>query len=259
MFMGSRLWSLLLGTVVAGCLGACSPAQEAAQSLTPSAQNPAPLLPATVPATPVLSVTERPTVAQSTPSVPRRQNGTPTTVAATAILRPSPPSGSHGSESLVVEYGASGRREVALTFDAGADRGYGEEILDLLAQEGIKASFGMTGMYAAENPDLVRRMVDEGHMVFNHTWSHQSFTGANPGTAPLTRAERLEELRTTETLVRDLTGYDLRPYFRPPYGDYDASVLTDVATAGYGVLLLWSCDSRDSLGATADEIVANCG
>ncbi|MDP9354278.1 MAG: hypothetical protein M3R02_03180 [Chloroflexota bacterium] len=133
MLMGSRLWSLLLGTVVAGCLGACSPAQEAAQSLTPSAQNSAALLPATVPATPALSVTERPTVAQSTPSVPRRQDGTPTTVAATAIPRPSPPSGSHGSESLVVEYGASGRREVALTFDAGADRGYGEEILDLLA------------------------------------------------------------------------------------------------------------------------------
>ncbi|MDP9353786.1 MAG: polysaccharide deacetylase family protein [Chloroflexota bacterium] len=160
--------------------------------------------------------------------------------------------------SQVLEYGPSDRREVALTFDAGADRGYGAEILDLLAEEGVKASFGMTGLYAEANPDLVRRMVEEGHMLFNHTWSHPSFTGRSSDTAPLTRAERLEELRTTEDLVRELTGYELRPYFRPPYGDFDASVLADLADAGYGVTVHWSCDSRDSLGATADEILTRC-
>jgi len=161
-------------------------------------------------------------------------------------------------EPMVLEYGLSERREVALTFDAGADRGYGAEILDLLAEEGVKASFGMTGMYAEANPDLVRRMVAEGHMLFNPTWSHRSFTGTSSGKAPLTRSERMEELRTTEDLVRNLTGYEMRPYFRPPYGDYDESVLADLADAGYGVTVHWSCDSRDSLGAAATEILTRC-
>jgi peptidoglycan/xylan/chitin deacetylase (PgdA/CDA1 family) len=159
---------------------------------------------------------------------------------------------------LVLSYGLSERPEVALTFDAGADRGYGAEILDLLAAEGITASFGMTGMYAEANPDLVQRMVEEGHMLFNHSWSHRSFTGTSTGSAPLTRAERLEELQTTEALVQELTGYVMRPYFRPPYGDYDASVLADLADAGYLVTVHWSCDSHDSLGATAGEILTRC-
>lgn len=158
----------------------------------------------------------------------------------------------------MVEYGTSGRREIALTFDAGADRGYAEEILDLLAAEGVTASFGVMGQWAEANPDLVRRMVAEGHLLFNHSWSHPSFTGGSTGDDPLSREERWAEVRRTEALVRELAGYDLRPYFRPPYGDHDEGVLADLGTAGYAVTLLWSCDSRDSLGATAEEILAAC-
>ena len=90
-----------------------------------------------------------------------------------------------------MEYGTSGRQEIALTFDAGADRGYAEEILDLLQAEGITASFGMMGRWAEANPDLLQRMVDEGHMLFNHSWSHPSFTGATTEMAPLPTEERL--------------------------------------------------------------------
>jgi peptidoglycan/xylan/chitin deacetylase (PgdA/CDA1 family) len=158
----------------------------------------------------------------------------------------------------VVEHGTSGRREVALTFDAGPDRGYAEEILDLLAAEGVAASFGIMGQWVEANPDLVRRMVAEGHLLFNHSWSHPSFTGASTGEGLLPTEARLAEVRQTEALVRDLTGYDLRPYFRPPYGDHDEGVLADLDSAGYAVTLLWSCDSRDSLGATAEEILSTC-
>ncbi|HEY2593413.1 MAG TPA: polysaccharide deacetylase family protein, partial [Chloroflexota bacterium] len=66
---------------------------------------------------------------------------------------------------------------VALTFDAGADRGYAEAILDTLKTEGVPASFGMTGQWAQANPDLVQRMVAEGHRLINHTWEHRSWTG----------------------------------------------------------------------------------
>ncbi len=209
------------------------------------------------------------TGATATPSsvillpTPTTRRVTPTQGAAVPTLA-TPTSGSaapatpSSGPSRVVEYGTSGRREIALTFDAGADRGYAEEILDLLHSEGVPASFGMMGQWAEANPDLVGRMVNEGHMLFNHSWSHPSFTGATTGSAPLTREERLAEVEKTEAVVRALTGYDLRPYFRPPFGDYDDSVLADLSGAGYGVTLLWSCDSRDSLGATADQILANC-
>ena len=84
----------------------------------------------------------------------------------------------------------------------------------------------------------VQRMIDEGHMLFNHGWTHASLTGLTTGAAPLSTEERWAEVQRTEQVVRDLTGYDLKPYFRPPYGDYDASALSDLAAIGYGLLLL---------------------
>lgn len=234
--------------------------------------------PAVVPPTPetISAIEETPTLAPVAPSSP----GLASPMAAPgATLQPSlafspvaappplppptatpllPPTAIAGGPSEVVEYGTSGRREIALTFDAGADRGYAAEILDLLQAEGIPVSFGILGQWAEANPDLVRRMVDEGHMLFNHGWTHASLTGLTTGAAPLSTAERWAEVQRTEQVVRDLTGYDLKPYFRPPYGDYDASALSDLATIGYGRTLLWSCDSRDSLGATADAILATC-
>jgi peptidoglycan/xylan/chitin deacetylase (PgdA/CDA1 family) len=159
----------------------------------------------------------------------------------------------------VVERGTSGRREIALTFDAGSDRGNAEEILDLLAGDRIAATFGMTGLWAEANPDLVRRMVEEGHDLINHSWSHPSFTGASTGSDPLPAADRRRELRSTERFIRDLTGYDTRPYFRPPYGDLDDSVLADIAAVDYTVTVLWSCDSLGWDGAAPEDIVARCG
>ena len=95
------------------------------------------------------------------------------------IVRPPPPPDPGTGLSTIVDRGTNGRLEVALTFDAGADTGYAAEILDLLRDEGIKATFGMTGVWAEANPDLVRRMVAEGHQLINHTWDHSSLTGAN--------------------------------------------------------------------------------
>lgn len=210
------------------------------------------------PSPPVVVAAARPSPAPTGPPPPTAPAPTsaPTPPAPTAEAPTEPLAGT--APSVVVEYGESDRREIALTFDAGADRGYAAEILDLLAARGVLASFGILGQWAEANPDLVRRMVNEGHMLFNHSWSHPSFTGLYTQTAPLTAEERWDELRRTEATVRDLTGYDLRPYFRPPYGDHDDGMRRDVAAAGYGVTLLWSCDSRDSLGATAAEIMINC-
>lgn len=141
--------------------------------------------------------------------------------------RPAAPGEDGSGMSQIIEGGTNGRLEVALTFDAGADTGYAPQILDYLRDEGIKATFGMTGMWAEQNPDLVQRMVSEGHQLINHTWDHASLTGANTGMPPMTPDQVVQELSSTEDLVRNLTGYEMRPYFRPPYGDYDATTLGD--------------------------------
>jgi peptidoglycan-N-acetylglucosamine deacetylase len=147
---------------------------------------------------------------------------------------------------------------VALTFDAGADRGYAEMILDTLKARGVRASFGMTGVWARDNADLVRRMAAEGHRLMNHTWDHASWTGVSPRTRPLTSEQRAVQVERTEALILDLTGISTRPFFRSPYGDQDASVQRDIAARGYAYNMLWTCDSLGWTGATVRAIVDRC-
>jgi peptidoglycan/xylan/chitin deacetylase (PgdA/CDA1 family) len=155
---------------------------------------------------------------------------------------------------MTIRTASTDEKIVALTFDAGADRGYAEEILDTLKAEGIHATFGMTANWAEANPDLILRMVNEGHDLINHTETHRSWTGFSTGAPPLTSAERAEELRATEAVVESIAGYDLRPYFRPPYGDYDDSVIADLQANGYSVNVMWTVDSLGWNGLSAPEI-----
>lgn len=185
--------------------------------------------------------------APSAASVPRAQ-----------ATRPPPPAAPGDGTILHYYRGPSERLEVALTFDAGADRGYAAEILDELQAQGVVATFGMTGQWAELNPDLIQRMVSEGHQIINHTWSHPSLTGASTGLAPITSAQLQSELTDTANLIRELTGYELQPYFRPPYGDVGPVTSGYLAQAGYYVDVLWSCDSFGWSGLSAADIVARC-
>jgi peptidoglycan-N-acetylglucosamine deacetylase len=173
-------------------------------------------------------------------------------------VRPPPPPDPGTGLSTVVDGGTNGRLEVALTFDAGADTGYAAGILDLLRDEGIKATFGMTGIWAQANPDLVRRMVAEGHQLMNHTWDHSSLTGANTQMPPMTPEQVAQQLADTEAVVRDLTGYEMRPYFRPPYGDYDEASLGYLYDNGYSETIWWTCDTRGWAGWGAQQIIDYC-
>ncbi len=185
------------------------------------------------------------------------QAPTPAPVAQTGA-RPLAPAAPTDGLSLLVEGGSNGRPEVAFTFDAGSDPGYAEAILDLLSDEGIPATFGMTGAWAEKNPDLVRRMVAEGHQIINHTWSHTSMTGVNGGLPPMTYEELADELVRTEQVVRDLTGYELKPYYRPPYGDYDATTLGWLYQLGYPFTIMWTCDTHGWAGWSSAEIIEYC-
>lgn len=148
------------------------------------------------------------------------------------------------------------KRVVALTFDAGSDVGFTNAILDLLADRGVQASFGITGEFARAHPEQVQRMAREGHEVMNHSDAHRSFTGTSSTDVLLSRRERQADLRAAEATLTSLIGHATIPYWRPPYGDYDAGVLTDVGAIGYAATVMWTIDTLGWTGLPADEIVA---
>ena len=196
--------------------------------------------------------TQRPAAAPPKPTV------IPTRVAAIA---PSPaiaaPSAIPSAQSTQLPVAASGKA-VALTFDAGADRGYADDILDRLQEENVVASFGITGVWAKANPDLVRRMAADGHLVFNHTLDHRSFTGVSDKLGGLSAARRRAELDDADAILTPLLGHSTKPWYRLPYGDDDARVAADVLLDGYTHKVGWTVDSLGWQGSPAADIVARC-
>lgn len=169
-----------------------------------------------------------------------------------------PVPGNTTGRSIVVERGPEDRQSVALTFDAGEGAGYTTEILDLLQQRGLKASFGVTGEWAREYPDLVNRILDEGHLLFNHSESHLSWTGASPGTEPLSIEQRAAQVTGAHDSVVDVADWNMQPFWRPPYGDLDAEGQELLATLGYDYTFWWTCDTLAWMETTASEIAARC-
>ncbi len=168
------------------------------------------------------------------------------------------PSAAPSGAAQVIRRGDASRMAVALTFDAGADEGYTAQILDTLRASGVVASFGMTGHWAEQYPQLLARIVNEGHQLINHTYDHASFTGYSTNLSPLTQADRWAELDRTEAIIEQLTGATTLPYFRPPYGDYDDSVNADVYARGYRYNIMWTVDSQGWNGLSSDGIVQRC-
>ncbi|HTL24940.1 MAG TPA: polysaccharide deacetylase family protein [Mycobacteriales bacterium] len=204
---------------------------------------------------PTVSPTPSPTVSPTASPTPSP------TVSPTRSPRPSPTATRSPTPSPSAVVAArqlwrlpTQRHVVALTFDAGSDVGYAAAILDLLKAKGIRASFGLTGDWVRANPALVRRMAAEGHQLVNHTDRHLSFTGYSTKTAPLTRQQRWAALAAAESAIRSAAGVAAKPWFRPPYGDRDASVDRDVAAAGYRYELMWTVDTRGWKGVPAAEV-----
>ncbi len=110
----------------------------------------------------------------------------------------------------VLRYGAGEPGTVALTFDDGPDRVYTTEILDELAARGAPATFFVIGKEALDNPDIIRRIVDDGHEIGVHTFTHPALENASGWRARM-------ELNTTERLIASLTGRQTL-LFRSPYG-----------------------------------------
>lgn len=203
--------------------------------------------PPSTPSTAVTGSTHRPPPSTTVP-VPTSSPVAPTSNPSTT---PPPVAG----RATVITKGDADDPFVALTFDAGSDAGATSRILDLLAEREVTATFGLTGLWVENNPELARRIVSDGHGIINHTQHHLSFTGYSSGADALSTAERVDELREAEAVIADVTGRSPRPWFRPPYGDYDDGVLDDVAAAGYGYVIMWTVDSLGWKGLPPGEVV----
>lgn len=121
---------------------------------------------------------------------------------------------------------------VALTFDDGPSV-YTDNLLNILKENNIKASFFVLGQSAKIQPDTIRRMVQEGHVVGNHSWDHKNLT-------KLSSEEIQKQLSDTDKLIKKIANYNTT-LLRPPYGSYNANVLASVNKA----IVLWNIDSED--------------
>jgi peptidoglycan/xylan/chitin deacetylase (PgdA/CDA1 family) len=158
------------------------------------------------------------------------------------------------SPSILVSRVTTSSKVMALTFDFGSDAGNVSSILATLADHGVKSTFFATGQAATNYPSALRSVVGQGHEIGNHSYSHPYFTSLTP-------AQMIDELSRAATAIRTAAGQAPKPYFRPPYGAYNSTVLQAVGDAGYGHTIMWTIDTVDWQGVSAtairDKVLAN--
>jgi peptidoglycan-N-acetylmuramic acid deacetylase len=128
-------------------------------------------------------------------------------------------------------------KELYLTFDNGYEQGYTGKILDVLKEKQVPAIFFVTGHYIRTEPELLKRMAQEGHLIGNHSWSHPDMSQIS--------AERIQkELNQVKDEVRTLTGQQEMRYLRAPRGIFSGQSLAVSQGLGY-TNVFWSVAYRD--------------
>ncbi|MGN0659608.1 MAG: delta-lactam-biosynthetic de-N-acetylase [Emergencia sp.] len=120
-----------------------------------------------------------------------------------------------------------------LTFDAGYENGYTQQILDVLKKEKVPAAFFVVGTYIEQNPELIRRMEKEGHIVGNHTMHHPDMSAIGD------KASFEKELQETEAAYKEATGKNMKKFYRPPQGKFSFDNLKMAKEMGYKTVF-WS-------------------
>lgn len=148
-----------------------------------------------------------------------------------------PPQG-NASVDYLVKYNArylmpTEEKVLYLTFDAGYENGYTTQILDVLAKHQVTACFFIVGHYLESAPELVCRMVEEGHIVGNHTYSHPNMEKIADQTS------FTEQLQKLERAYQELIGQPMVKLYRPPQGKYSEANLQQAKQLGY-TTLFWS-------------------
>ena len=152
--------------------------------------------------------------------------------------------------------GNTQEKVIYLTFDAGYENGYTQQILDALKKHNAPAAFFLVGNYLEKNPDLVRRMVEEGHIVGNHTMHHPNMAVVQ------NRATFEKELQGLEALFTQITGKNMSKYYRPPQGIYSQSNLEMAKEMGYTTVFWslayvdWNNDSQPTSQQAFDKLLS---
>ncbi|WP_085991076.1 polysaccharide deacetylase family protein [Oceanobacillus senegalensis] len=147
----------------------------------------------------------------------------------------------------MVFMGDSSEKRIALTFDDGPENTYTPQILEILRQENVKATFFVVGERVREYPEQLRRMYKDGHAIGNHTWNH-------PHLSKVKDKEFIENIRSTSEEIERVIG--VKPnLFRPPYGEIKDHQLEWLQQQGYQSIM-WTADTKDWSGVSAEDIVS---
>ena len=145
---------------------------------------------------------------------------------------------------------------IYLTFDAGYENGNVEKILDVMKEENVTGAFFILGNLVEKNPDLVKRMFEDGHLVCNHTYSHKAMVNKSA-------SEIKTELEKLENACKEQTGYEMAKYYRPPEGKFDEESLKHVSNLGYKTVFWsfgyvdWKNDRQPSPEKAKNKIMSN--
>jgi len=133
--------------------------------------------------------------------------------------------------------GSPDDKSLYLTFDNGYENGYTSPILDVLKAKGVPACFFVTGHYVKDQPELLKRMTAEGHLIGNHSWTH-------PDMSQLSDMRIQNELDQVKREVAQLTGQQQMVYLRPPRGIFSERSLAVSRSLGY-TNVFWSVAYKD--------------
>jgi len=133
--------------------------------------------------------------------------------------------------------GDTSKKELFLTFDNGYENGFTPRILNILKEKKVPATFFVTGHYVKDQPELLKRMTAEGHIIGNHSWSHPDMTQISN--------ERIkEELDKVKQAVAEVTGQKEMAFLRPPRGIFSDRTLAVSKKLGY-TNVFWSIAYKD--------------
>lgn len=245
------LWlTVSILVILAGCTTAPTNTPAAIPTATATyTKQPSPTPTATSSATPTQTATStRTPTATATPTPVPTATPSPTTTptvsptATLAVARPTP-------SLKLVYWGNQTKKQVQIGFDVEGNPKILYEILAILAQFHYHTTFFIQGAWAADHPEAVKRIVQAGHELGNHSWSHLD-------SRKLTREQLIKELGDTEALVKKLTGKSTKPYFRPPYSYRNKQSIEVCYEQGY-TTILWGQDAYDWRDHDADKVYHN--
>lgn len=126
-----------------------------------------------------------------------------------------------------------GNKKIYITFDAGYEAGYTPKILEALKKHNAKATFFIVGTLMKSNPELIKQIDDEGHIVANHSMHHPNMSKMS------TMEDFKKEIEPVEELYKEITGKDMKKFYRPPQGIFSETNLKMANELGYKTIF-WS-------------------